>query len=95
MGCPYLAECREDEGVPACRDALAMIRQLEAERDAAVHDLNKLACKSKCLVCKAYDGFEHCVAAICSDCYNGSKFEWRGPCEENGGKPEPPKEEER
>lgn len=31
MGCPYVDECREDEGCPMSADALALIQQLQAE----------------------------------------------------------------
>lgn len=78
-----------------CRDALALIQQLEAqnaelvrkteqlqrERDAAVADLN---CNWKCAICKRYtEPIDKCPHyGGCGLCY--SNFEWRGVQEKEG-----------
>ena len=110
------------KGLECCKphsDALALIRQLEAdikilkiekeeiielayrlerERDAAVFDLTE---SKYCQACKHREEKEELdahydVPAQCVNCtLEKSQFLWRGPCEENRGKPEPPKEEER
>ena len=76
--CPYQYRCSE-----LYEDNLAYIRQLEAERDAAVKDLGVVR---DCKVCKNYDcracdePCKHCgIAQTC--------WEWRG-------LPEQKKEEE-
>jgi hypothetical protein len=54
-------------------DALALIQQLEAERDAAVAGL-----KSNC-VCPECKYFSDDIQEPCRACKpNDSKFEWRG-----------------
>lgn len=90
--CPYYGEdwCSSNKNVAA----LALIRQLEAENaelkrelDAAKQDMKEIAQDNDyqiCAYCKKYPFF-------CSECEEYSGFEWRGPCEENGG----PKEEEK
>lgn len=66
-----------------------LIEQLEIvkrERDAAIIDLRAIPV---CRACKHYakkQGLE--IPDVCIKCVTGRKrqFEWRGPCEENGGK---------
>lgn len=93
MGCPYVDECREDEGCPTCSDALALIQQLEkdndqlrnyirllqAERDAAVAELANS--DSPCDFCKYLKKFAH--ETPCNNCVHvlkgeESQFKWRG-----------------
>lgn len=94
--CPYFNEeysCISTAQV----DALALIRQLEAEnaellekvkqlereRDAAVNDLSA---GYRCGSCKRYFGNgDECPGG--RFCILGG-FEWRGPCKENGGSDE-------
>lgn len=77
-----------DYAEDAALDALALIQQLEAEkaelkqeRDAAIHDISKIG---QCKVCK-YGQSEY-IPNECHDCIRRCNYEWRGPCEENGGK---------
>ena len=77
--CPYTADPNLCVGV-MCADVLALIRQLEAERDAAVDGLKKAANeKSECFECKWYNG-KNCThqdyKTIC--CSHDDKWEWRG-----------------
>lgn len=69
------AECSCcDGGCKTCADALALIRQLEADRDAAVDAL-----KSNCVCteCKWFD--DDLLEGHCNDCHSkNSSFEWRG-----------------
>lgn len=76
----------------------ALIRsgeQLEKERDALLEYLRKSHIVS-CDICK-YEPENGGGVMACKRVreINGPCWEWRGLCEENGGKPEPPKEEER
>lgn len=60
------------------QDALAYIRQLEAERDAAVNDLGVVR---DCKVCKHYDHTPN--EAPCRHCgIAQANWEWRGVKEE-------------
>ena len=77
--CPYTADPALCVGV-MCEDALAYIRQLEAERDAAVACLKKAANeKGECFGCKWYNG-KNCTnpdyKMLCSS--HDDKWEWRG-----------------
>lgn len=72
-------------------DVQAYIQKLEAEkaelkreRDAAVSDLKSIQGWQLCNRCKNY-GRKGFNATVCIECINGSRWEWRGPCEENGG----------
>lgn len=91
--CPYREGCRSGEGWMAMnKDALALIQQLEAERDAAVADI-RLAFTSHvgaCETCKhvenqivcdnplgcGYCGDEKCKCNSCDNDY--SHWHWRG-----------------
>lgn len=93
--CPYM-------GIAGCigilhKDALAYIRQLEAqnaelvrkseqlerERDAAIHDINEAR---DCKTCKHIN--VHPSEQPCRSCgLLGKGFEWRGLCEENTENP--------
>lgn len=86
--CPYYGEdwCSSRKNGAA----LALIQQLEAEnaelkreRDAAVKDISL---NSRCAACKKYfkNGGKCSGAVFCIPL----EFEWRGPCEENGGQKE-------
>lgn len=79
-GCPYNSELAECVG-KMCMDALVYIRQLEAERDAAVKDLSFVR---ECRVCKHY-GCRACDDPCRSCGVRNDNWEWRG-------LPEPPKE---
>lgn len=79
-----------DYAEDAAADALAYIKKLEAERDAALRDI-AIICET-CLYNKPkYDGFK-----VRNECHNpeGCHYAagllcgwvWRGVCEENGGK---------
>lgn len=99
--CPYHSLGGGTKCIPAmCFDALALIQQLEAEnaelkreRDAAVNEL-----KHHCWNCKYHlnkpieetDDYGRTIHRYCSADYcfpeeENSSWEWRGPCEENGG----------
>ncbi len=55
--------------------------QLERERNAAIHDINKA---QDCRTCKHIN--VQPPEQPCRSCgLRGKDFEWRGPCEENGG----------
>ena len=78
--CPYKADPTLCVGV-MCEDAMAYIRQLEAERDAAVKDI-----VHTCATCKHYfynkEDDSNCEYD-CMDgpegCHNGNtRWEWRG-----------------
>ena len=56
----------------------AELETVKRERDAAVKD----AKHAGCVVCK-YSDFEW--PKNCHDCEMGSRWEWRGLCESNGG----------
>lgn len=93
--CPYWDDCNaEDAMVQLAADALALIQQLEdhlleatkkveqleAERDAAVEDLESYA-TLKCFACKYYT--TELTEAPCNECKimgkgNHDMFEWRG-----------------
>lgn len=85
--CPYI-------GIAGCiaimhEDALALIQQLEAENaelkrelDAAKQDMNEIAQDNDYQICAYCKKYPFC----CRECEEYSDFEWRGPCEENGGK---------
>ena len=97
VGCPYIMEL--GDCLPMLlEDALALIRQLEAENaelkrelDAAVHDLTQ---SRFCHACKHREEKEQLnehydTPSQCINCHlERSQFLWRGPL------PEPPKEEE-
>lgn len=71
--CPYYPVSCDRELV---RDAREYIRQLEAERDAAVKDLKTA---KRCKLCKhdhIKDMDEPCFS--CSCCCGVNNFEWRG-----------------
>ena len=84
--CPYKDDTPKYEGdMPVCRmklwhDMVCLIRQLEAERDAAVACLKKAANeKGECFGCKWYNG-KNCThpdyKMLCSS--HDDKWEWRG-----------------
>lgn len=62
-------------------ELLEKIKQLERERDAAVADLATI---HKCEPCKHRTSNSY-TSNECFGCVNFCNFEWRGPCEENGG----------
>ncbi len=53
-------------------DALALIQQLEAERDAAVKDMHR-----SCFICKNF-GRSECLNTVCNKCVGWCNWEWRG-----------------
>lgn len=62
-------------------ELLEKVKQLERERDAAIHDLKKAR---ECRSCKHIDALPS--EQPCKSCgIHGRNYEWRGPCEENGG----------
>lgn len=95
-GCPYadIVEC----GMSVQEDALAYIRQLESrlaqverERDAAVHDLEKYKGCGTCkfqdvqFECDDYQSCAECDNADCP-CYGISVdncWQWRGVCDDD------------
>ena len=77
-------------------ELLEKMQQLQRERDALLHiahDCDELfrECKHEKAIddvsCEKADYFCHLCKADCkcNKCNRGSQFEWRGPCEENGG----------
>jgi hypothetical protein len=76
IGCPYerIGDAEWKCGLNA--DALALIQQLERERDAAVEDMRDDP--HRCFHCKYRNGIG-CEATLDGDC-----FEWRGVKEGNG-----------
>ena len=86
--CPYDDDCTISENfMDVARDALTYIQQLEyrlaqveRERDAALHDINRC-----CGTCKHFQNEEDdCTAEECIGSYmEPSCWEWRGVCEEN------------
>lgn len=69
--CPYFGMPCESDDLSA--DALALIKQLERERDAAVAEIKRA---NRCSSCKHYasnkcDGWSRCG-------YNLPNWEWRG-----------------
>lgn len=92
--CPYQEECfhPSDDACPMHMDALAYIKQLEAERDAAVIDI-RFAFTSyvgACQTCKHGKAQVDCIEPlICENCENEQckcqscdsnfrNWEWRG-----------------
>ena len=70
------------------KDALALVQRLEAEnaelkreRDAAIHDLKKTRECTTCEYVKKSPSELPCVS--CGIILKN--YEWRGPCDENGG----------
>ena len=67
-----------------CRDALAYIKRLERERDAALRDI-----PPACGYCKHFLGYDHLPNCDGRNCIHisgvNTGWEWRGVCEENGG----------
>lgn len=61
-------------------ELLEKVKQLERERDAAIHDV---AYAKRCRLCK--HGQRGFIPRDCFSCAGKSNFEWRGPCKENGG----------
>lgn len=91
--CPYWEDCKMADGFSELAgDALALIQQLEAERDAAVADILYAAsvylgecntCKNGevCAACKRQDACDECPNSkcMCSGCGAGrSNWQWRG-----------------
>jgi hypothetical protein len=79
-GCPYNMETMDyDESVSMLHDdALAYIRQLEAERDAAVNDLGVVR---DCKVCKHFS--HKAYEEPCDSCgIRQAHWKWRGVKEE-------------
>ncbi len=78
--CPYgeEADCNWNKNA----DALSYIQKLEAELAAAVNDLATI---HKCAPCKHRSGNDY-ISNNCFGCVNFCNFEWRGLCEDNGGK---------
>lgn len=85
-GCPYHHEGCGDE---MRGDALAYIRQLEAERDAAIRDFEAFAGAAftespfPCNWCKHETADGYCMQKIEAyhvenKCHAGSRFKWRG-----------------
>lgn len=62
-------------------ELLEKIKQLERERDAAIHDLKKTRECTTCEYVKKSPSELPCVS--CGIILKN--YEWRGPCEENGG----------
>lgn len=50
----------------------ARIKQLEAERDAAVKDMNR-----NCFICKNF-GRSECLNTVCAECASWCNWQWRG-----------------
>lgn len=69
--CPYHPELMCIRNI--CRDAFALIQQLEAERDAAIENI-----RGDCVYCLHL--CEDMVAPSCFDCANKGyyRWEWRG-----------------
>lgn len=88
--CPYEQVCDEHlaEGgdvIPAKEplvDFLALIQQLERERDAAVKAMKYMAKDLEvgicCETCSHYAYDEEDESSICSDCDVDSNWQWRG-----------------
>ena len=80
-GCPYCEECAiSDACTPLLMDLRVYIQQLEAERDAAVKDIEQII-KSPYIVaycdfCKYGDNEAECAKRNCLR--NRDDFEWRG-----------------
>ena len=75
--CPYtLYECSKNQME---QDALAYIRQLEAERDAAVNDVSLFP---DCGTCKYNPRKKGYIPNDCDDCVNHCNWQWRGVKEE-------------
>lgn len=79
MECPYF--CTKDCADTLMKHALALIQQLEAERDALYEEVRR------CFYCVHADGVlgecdqccESCEADCpCKECDHNNKFEWRG-----------------
>lgn len=62
-------------------ELLEKIKQLECERDAAVRDMGKARDCNTCKYKNVYPNEQPCKSCGVI----GTGFEWRGPCEENGG----------
>lgn len=74
-GCPYEGMYITGCSMEISADALAYIRQLEAERDAAVEDLETVCGMfSVCHACK--DRFWG--GDSCRGCVNSNHWQWRG-----------------
>lgn len=72
--CPYREGCRSGEGwIAMNKDALSLIQQLEAERDAALEDK-----RGECTYCAFLPG--ETIPETCFDCANKGyyRWEWRG-----------------
>lgn len=88
--CPYVEV--EDEDEDGCKsmmkDALALIQQLEAENAELKRELGAAI---MALATCAMDGLDGNICNYCTrkNCdeqdLHYECFEWRGPCEENGG----------
>ena len=87
-GCPYVDDCNAADGFSVlAADALAYIRQLEAERAAAVTDMRQ-ASIYLCCACKKYHhavrGVSHHYCEVIGEredftgAISCGMFEWRG-----------------
>ena len=78
----------QDNGFQTLEELLQAFSQVKRERDAAIRDCARFPCYT----CKERENGD-----FCPQCRTTGTFrilhEWRGPCEENGGLPEPPKED--
>ena len=79
--CPYREGCRSGVGWMAMnKDALAYIKQLEAERDALIYDIEEYC--AECALCKHYTQGPY--ETPCNNCRHmhtdavASMWEWRG-----------------
>ena len=86
IACPYWND--DSCTIKVNKDALALVQQLEAEnaelkreRDAAIHDLKKTRECTTCEYVKKSPSELPCVS--CGIILKN--YEWRGPCDENGG----------
>ena len=70
--CPYKPDC---DGSQILKDALALIRHLEAERDAIMQDMNK-----NCTSCKhsGMNNPDNPCYKFEEQCRDNSKWQWRG-----------------
>ena len=74
--CPYREQCRNEQGGKAMNeDALALIQQLESERNAIMQDMNK-----NCTSCKhsGMNNPDNPCYKFEEQCRDYSNWQWRG-----------------